>query len=181
MRFLTLIQCFRRPPRYGRSRCFETRPSSPNSQALRNRSGPISPCSKSLKKMPSGRRSRCRLELSHRWPLRSRFQAHTHLQQQVIISQAPGRITTVRTTTTEAARTIEAGWLAVLTTEPPPVTPSPLRAMAGITTVGTTTGTTATVAARTIEAGWSAARTPVPTGPKSKRRVSAVFVRSSTS
>jgi hypothetical protein len=52
-RFFTLIQCFCRPPRYGRSRCLGTRPSRPNSQALRNRSGPISPCPKSLRKMPS--------------------------------------------------------------------------------------------------------------------------------
>ena len=35
----------RRRGRRGRD-AFETRPSSPNSQALRNRSGPISPCSK---------------------------------------------------------------------------------------------------------------------------------------
>ena len=44
---------------------FDTNPSSPMSQAARNRSGSISPCSNSLMKMPSGRRanSRCRLAL----------------------------------------------------------------------------------------------------------------------
>src|ERR1700747_1443020 len=31
-RFLILIQCFVRPARYGRSRCFETNPSNPNNE-----------------------------------------------------------------------------------------------------------------------------------------------------
>lgn len=41
----------------GRSRRFETKPSSPNSHALRNRSGPISPCSYSGKDESSRRAS----------------------------------------------------------------------------------------------------------------------------
>src|SRR5216683_7085252 len=39
-----------------------TIPSSPNSHALRNRSGPISPCSNGATKMPSGRRAAAYLE-----------------------------------------------------------------------------------------------------------------------
>src|SRR4029077_12399677 len=64
VRFFTLYEMLR--PAALVSRCFETSPSEPNSQALRNRSGPFSPCSKSLTKMPSGRRanSRARLLLS---------------------------------------------------------------------------------------------------------------------
>ena len=38
----------------------ETMPSSPMLQAARKRSGPISPCSKGLMKMPSGRRASSR-------------------------------------------------------------------------------------------------------------------------
>jgi hypothetical protein len=41
-----------------------TRPSRPNSQAFRNKSGPISPCSKLPVKMPSGRL--CEARLAHR-------------------------------------------------------------------------------------------------------------------
>ena len=60
---MTLIQCCDRPAWQGRSRRFETNPSRPNSHALRNRSGPISLCSKSLTKMPSGRRASSRARL----------------------------------------------------------------------------------------------------------------------
>jgi len=42
---------------YGRSRRFDTNPSRPMLQAARNRSGPISPRSNGLIKMPSGRRA----------------------------------------------------------------------------------------------------------------------------
>ncbi len=52
VQFLILTQCGHRPPRYGRSERFDTKPSKPNSQAFRKRSGPISPCSKSETKMP---------------------------------------------------------------------------------------------------------------------------------
>jgi hypothetical protein len=64
-RFFTLIQCGDFPPRYSRSRRFETNPSSPRLQAARNRSGPTLPVSKGLMKIPSGwlRRSRSRLAL----------------------------------------------------------------------------------------------------------------------
>ena len=62
-RFFTLIQSGDRPARYGRSRRFETKPSKPKLQAARNRSAPISPCSKSLTKMPSGRRANSRARL----------------------------------------------------------------------------------------------------------------------
>ena len=41
-RFLILIQCFDLPPRYGRSRCLETKLSNPIWQAARDRSGPTS-------------------------------------------------------------------------------------------------------------------------------------------
>jgi hypothetical protein len=60
LRFFTLIQCLHGPPRYGRSRCFDTRPSRPIWHAARNRSGPISPCSKGVPKMPSGWRASSR-------------------------------------------------------------------------------------------------------------------------
>jgi hypothetical protein len=52
-----LVQNFCLPPRYGRSRCLETRPSRPMRHAARNRSGPISPRSKGATVMPSGRRA----------------------------------------------------------------------------------------------------------------------------
>jgi len=65
-RFFTLTQCFCRPLRYGRSRCFETNPSNPNSHALRNRSGPISPSSNVATKMPSGLRANSRCSLVFR-------------------------------------------------------------------------------------------------------------------
>ena len=60
LRFFTLIQCFCLPPQYGRSLCFETNPYNPNSHALRNRSGPISPCSNGAMKMPSVRPAKSR-------------------------------------------------------------------------------------------------------------------------
>jgi hypothetical protein len=53
----TLTQLGDVPGRLARSRCFETIPSRPNSHALQNRSGPISPCSNGAVKMPSGRRA----------------------------------------------------------------------------------------------------------------------------
>ena len=65
-RFLILTQCRNRPPRYRLSRCFETMPSSPIRQAWRNRSRPISPCSKSLRKIPSTRRASSRERLALR-------------------------------------------------------------------------------------------------------------------
>jgi hypothetical protein len=52
-RFLTFTQSVDPPARYGRSRRFDTKPSSPKRQATRNRSGPISPCSNGATKMPS--------------------------------------------------------------------------------------------------------------------------------
>jgi hypothetical protein len=64
--FFTFIQWGDRPTRYGRSRCLETRPSSPMLQAARNRSGPISPCSNGAMKMPSLRRLRSRARLALR-------------------------------------------------------------------------------------------------------------------
>ena len=65
-RFWILIQCGERPARYGRSLCFDTKPTRPSRQAWRNRSGPISPCSKSLRKMPSTRWTRNRERFAFR-------------------------------------------------------------------------------------------------------------------
>ena len=62
-RFLTLTQWGDRPARYGRSLCFDTKPSRPIRQACRNRSGPISPCSKSARKMPLTRLAKSRASL----------------------------------------------------------------------------------------------------------------------
>src|SRR5438045_7022737 len=61
--FLTLSQCGDGPARYLLSRRLETMPSSPNLQAARNRSEPISPASNGATKMPSGRRARSRARL----------------------------------------------------------------------------------------------------------------------
>ena len=59
-RFLTLIQCFERR--------FETKPSRPMRQAARKRSGPISPGSNELMKMPAGLRASMRSRLAlPRW------------------------------------------------------------------------------------------------------------------
>jgi hypothetical protein len=49
------------------SLCLETRPSKPSKQACRNRSGPISPCSKSERNIPSTRRA-TRLPHAERQP-----------------------------------------------------------------------------------------------------------------
>lgn len=58
--FFIFTQCGERPPRYGRSLCLETNPSRPSRHAWRKRSGPISPSSKSDRKMPSTRRANSR-------------------------------------------------------------------------------------------------------------------------
>ncbi len=58
--FFTFTQCGDRPERYGRSRRFDTKPSSPILQAARNRSGPISPCYNGAMKMPSVRQAKSR-------------------------------------------------------------------------------------------------------------------------
>jgi predicted transposase YbfD/YdcC len=85
---LALIQSGDRPARYGRSRCFDTRPSKPMLQAARNRSGPISPCSKGAMKMPSGRResSSARLVLCR---LKGRGRQAGTRETRTYISSAP--------------------------------------------------------------------------------------------
>lgn len=65
LRFFTLIQCFCRLPRYGRSRCLDTRSSRPIRHAALKRSGPISPRSNGATVIPSGRRANSPLGLSY--------------------------------------------------------------------------------------------------------------------